>query len=64
MSGAGVHHLAQRLDKALGRGVTTQPRRGQCVLCRRDWMECPHTRAEVDGLLATRAQQRLMERLS
>lgn len=54
--------LAKRLDAALKAGG--QPRRGPCVICCGDWMECPHTRREVDELLEARRLQKAQERIA
>jgi hypothetical protein len=59
VKGIGDRDLVRRLDRTLDAGHDTQPRRGQCVVCLADWETCPHSRAEVDGLLAARRQARL-----
>jgi hypothetical protein len=38
------------IEKRLKANSGHQPRRGRCIICGKDWMECPHDRGQTNLL--------------
>lgn len=54
--------LTPQIAKRLDRNGGQQPRHGECVICGRDWMDCPHDRGQTRLLEQAHQLSKVMPR--